>query len=155
VNQETYSAACAGEYRQLMYFGNIFLWIAVIAAVVVTLLSIVERGIAAYKTLTAPRTAAGEAGGGADASGFLDSLKGLVSALAQAPPWFAIFLAGVALLWSGTAFSPSACKNAVNLVVGSAHQDGTQPTAGGGKPAAGTGPATPQTKQPGRSEAGG
>lgn len=33
------------------------------------------------------------------AAPFIDALKGLVEALTKAPAWFAIFLAGVLLLW--------------------------------------------------------
>lgn len=44
------------------------------------------------------------------ASSFLDSLKGVIEALANAPKWFAIFLAGCALIWLSTTVVPNICE---------------------------------------------
>ena len=102
-NVDQLSRLCSKEFSTLIWFGNAFLWIALISAVAVTLLTIIERLVALQK---AP--AETEAGGGG-VSTLLDSVKGLVTALGQAPAWFAIFLAAILLLWAAPNFFGAKC----------------------------------------------
>jgi hypothetical protein len=44
------------------------------------------------------------------ASSFLESLKGVIEALANAPSWFAVFLSGCALIWLATSVMPNMCE---------------------------------------------
>ena len=95
---------CAKELDTLLLVANIFLWVALCTALAISALAVVERLVALLK-----KPAAAEAGGDVNVPSFLDSLKGLVAALAAAPPWYAIFLAGILLLWFGDRFLPSHC----------------------------------------------
>jgi hypothetical protein len=94
---------CSREFDTLLFLANIFLWAALATAVAISILAIVER-LAALKTKAA--VAEVRIGG---VSTFLDALKGLVAALAAAPPWYAIFLAGLLLLWFSDRFVPTHC----------------------------------------------
>lgn len=67
-------------------------------AIVVTTLSVVERLVALNR---APEES--EAGG-ANIPTLLDSTKGLITALGQAPACFVIFLAAILLLWAAPTF---------------------------------------------------
>jgi hypothetical protein len=100
---------CVGEFGTLLTIANFTLWVGVIAAIVISVLTVAER-IAVL--LRRPATGEG-AGGSAGVASFLDSLKGLIAALAAAPPWFAIFLAGVLLLWCAGKFSPGMCQHSL------------------------------------------
>jgi hypothetical protein len=95
---------CAKELDTLLVAANIFLWVALCTALAISVLAIVERLAALRK-----KPAIAEAGGDVNVPSFLDSLKGLVAALAAAPPWYAIFLAGILLLWFSDRFLPSRC----------------------------------------------
>lgn len=97
---------CTAEFGTLLGLANFTLWVGVVAAVIISGLTIAERIAVLVK-----RPAAHEgAGGSAGVASFFDSLKGLIAALAAAPPWFAIFLAGVLLLWCAGKFTPEQCR---------------------------------------------
>jgi CDP-diglyceride synthetase len=106
---------CEGEYEALLLIANVTLWVSIGAAILITLLSVSERILAVVEKIRAMRKPPVEGAGGGDGAGggastLLDSLKGLVAALAAAPPWFAIFLAGILLLWSAGKFTPAECR---------------------------------------------
>src|ERR1700677_2558395 len=105
-------ARCVGEYGTLLQIANFTLWVSVVAAIIILLLTVVERILAMRKK---PVEGAG-GGDGAGVATFLDSLKGLVAALAAAPPWFAIFLAGILLLWFAGRFTPVECRKQLEAV---------------------------------------
>jgi hypothetical protein len=69
---------CVGEFGTLLTIANFTLWVGVIAAIVISVLTVAER-IAVL--LRRPATGEG-AGGSAGVASFLDSLKGLIAALA-------------------------------------------------------------------------
>lgn len=95
---------CLQEFGTLLTIANVTLWVGLIVAILIALLTVLER-FAALKKVPAMH----EAGGSVGVATYLDSLKGLIAALTAAPPWFAIFLAGVLLLWCSEKFSPDGC----------------------------------------------
>lgn len=97
-------AACAKQFSKMVDYGDWFLFLSLIAALVVTAVSVIERLAALRKP-----PVENEAGGG-DAGTFFQALQGLITALGQAPAWFAIFLAGLALLWGAPTFYGPDCR---------------------------------------------
>jgi hypothetical protein len=110
---------CVNEFATLLQLANFTLWAGVIAAIAISLLTIIERIVAMKKR---PLSEAGA--GGAGIGTLLDSIKGLVTALAAAPPWFAIFLAGVLLLWCAGKFTPVECRKQLQTVENTVSPDG-------------------------------
>jgi hypothetical protein len=74
--------------------------------------------------IVAMKARAASEAGGAGVGTLLDSIKGLVTALAAAPPWFAIFLAGVLLLWCAGKFTPTECRKQLETVEHTANPEG-------------------------------
>jgi hypothetical protein len=109
-------AACTREFSTLVDMANVTLWAAIVAAIIITALTIVERLASLWKRRTSPS----EAGGSVVEGSFLDSLKGVIGALAAAPAWFAILVAGVLLLWCAGKFTPAEC-NRVQSSAAAAH----------------------------------
>ncbi len=77
---------------------SLFLWLALIAALVETGLPLVARWKALRQGKAAPK-----AREQLSFDGFLDALAKVLTALKDLPAWVAIFLAGLALVWTRSA----------------------------------------------------
>jgi hypothetical protein len=91
------ATACTNLIGNLLFLGQFFLWVALLLAIVSSFIWVWDQ-------------IKGQPARIADAGGFLDSLKGLVEALAKAPPWFAVFVAGAMLIWGANALSKDKCN---------------------------------------------
>jgi hypothetical protein len=116
---------CTGEFGTLLGIANFTLWVGVVAAIVISILTVAERIAVLVKK---PVVREG-AGGSAGVASFLDALKGLIAALAAAPPWFAIFLAGVLLLWCAGKFTPAECRQSLTHTAHSTAETETEKAA--------------------------
>ena len=74
------------------FWGKAFVLLAFVAAIAHIVISSIVAIIEAKKARSGERQSVA-------AEKFLDSLKGVLEALANLPAWVAIFLAGLALLW--------------------------------------------------------
>ena len=107
---------CAGSLSfirsDILLFVQIFLWGAVLLAIIAAGFWIAEKAILTSKLKQASTT---EVRGmrGLDAS-FVQALGTLITALVSAPIWFALFLAGVFLFWVAGDVSSTACRPPVS-----------------------------------------
>jgi hypothetical protein len=100
---------CSSHMTTVLWIGRAFLFVALAVATTAAVLALIQGIVALFKPSPAS-TKGREAGGNVDAAAkFLDALKGLVASLAAAPPWFAMFLAGVLLLWMAGNAAPAFC----------------------------------------------
>jgi hypothetical protein len=81
-------------------------WLFIVVSLGLALLTVL---VALWKEINTTRQGSPHLTKGS-ASGFLDSLKGVIEALANAPKWFAIFLAGCALIWLSTTVVANMCE---------------------------------------------
>ena len=112
----SYVDQCAGQFKLLAEKGHLLLGISIALAAAFAILSLVQLIITVGVSLEALRSSdsrqkMAEAGGASATPipGILDSVKGLIGALAGAPAWFAVFLAGLTLIWMATLFTPANC----------------------------------------------
>lgn len=95
--------------RWIDHFLSITSWIIIGAGVLGAVMALVEIYVKwqLAKIAPAPPAEGDEAGGGTPV---LEALKGLVEAMAKAPSWIALFIAGIALLWITSSFVPGICR---------------------------------------------
>lgn len=97
---------CAGWIDEFLGIAYVMLWIALVLGALYVLASV----IGAFRK--PPRVDGREDGGGV-----IDAVTGLVAALAKAPAWFALFIAGLALLWVASSQIPAICRPAGAVVM--------------------------------------
>lgn len=85
-----------------------FLIAALVLAVLMGILALIEKSRALWKTRNSSPEELKALAGGVD-SGLWQALAGIIDALVKAPVWFALFLAALALAWTGAASMDLAC----------------------------------------------
>lgn len=92
-------AACTKRADTLFWLGEKFLYLALIVATLLALVSLLQSIVALF-TKTSP--AGGEGGGDGIANPItpvVDAVTKLIDALSKAPTWFAMAVVGFALFW--------------------------------------------------------
>lgn len=88
-------ALCQTEFASLTAYGNDFMLLALIAAIIATVLSCLERVAAVFRK---PTTRLADDNSAAPST-VIDSIRNLIVALGSAPAWIVIFFAAALLLW--------------------------------------------------------
>lgn len=91
-------------------FLNLAYW-TLVAAAVLGALYVVAAVIAAFRR--PPPAALDREGGG----GVIEAVTGLIETLTKAPAWFALFVAGLALVWVASSQIPAICRPVGDVVV--------------------------------------
>ena len=92
---------------------TVFLAVTLVFAVVAGVLAAREKYIMLEKLKNTDASGLRELANGIP-SGLLQALAGIIDSLVKAPIWFALFLASVALAWTGAATLDLACKPAAS-----------------------------------------
>jgi hypothetical protein len=107
MNPNALAPLCEGRVDTVWSYVNSLFelgWVFVLASFVVAILTAL---VALWNAVNAPTKI--NNGLVPDPVKALDSLKALITALVDAPAWFAMFLAGVALIWLATSIVPGIC----------------------------------------------
>ena len=105
---QTSKVDCINLFDGLSTLAHIFLWASLVLAISGVVVEIIVKlaPIFSSSSYPAPRTGPTPP----DPVKLLDALKNLIDAIAKAPTWFAMFLAGLGLLWVLTQVSTTICK---------------------------------------------
>jgi len=121
----TFIMDCQDQYGELVFWAECFIKLAWWAALIVLFAVGVAAIVKFVKDWQDPAKKLVDGAG----STLLDSLKGLIDSLKTAPAWFAIFLAGLALLWAADR-SASNCAAINDKLIASRPQGGGSPQGG-------------------------
>lgn len=106
------AAWCATYADFSLTLAYAFLILAFLVALVETTLALWVKLQAARKGPDVTEAAVADRKLAVDPVKLLEALKGLLEALKGLPAWVAIFLAGLALLWTSASATPSYCSSA-------------------------------------------
>jgi hypothetical protein len=116
------SPLCEGRIDTIWsYISGLFElgWVFILASLIIAMLTAL---VTLWKSIRAPAKNKGLV---PEIATTLDSLKSLIVALIDAPAWFAIFLAGVALIWLATSVVPNICDLSASAMPPSSKQSQT------------------------------